>query len=217
IVGYYDQALDEVSCADSMIGFVQNRVRVDNQRAHQVLANAGFAFRDHGRSVLDLSGGERARLLFLVLGLAKPNFLIMDEPTNHIDIEGKEQLERELIASSATLLITSHDRHFIQTVTERYLWIHNGRLEEIFDLADFFDSPGVEMASDQATAGQPVERREVLSGPDAVLARIGELETKLEGDLQRKPKFQKPKLREAWRAELDELYRQLDDELSVTP
>ncbi len=63
--------------------------------------------------------------------LSQPNFLILDEPTNHIDLEGKEQLEEELISSAATLLITSHDREFIERLATRWLWIDQGQLREL--------------------------------------------------------------------------------------
>ena len=216
VLGYYDQELDEVSSAASMIEFLQSRVRVDDQRAHQVLATAGFPYLDHGQPVLQASGGERARLLFLVLGLVKPNFLVMDEPTNHIDIEGKEQLEQQLVSSSATLLITSHDRRFLETVAQRYLWIHEGRLEEIFELDVFFGSTSDETAGESTLLDEPAVRVEDPESPcatrsDALLERIVELEAKLEADLERKPKFQKPKLQETWRTEVADLYRQLDD------
>src|SRR5690606_32304574 len=144
------------------------------------LIHAGFPFRRHGEVIGNLSGGERARLLFLVLSLNAPNFLIMDEPTNHIDIDGKEELEEQLLGAGATLLITSHDRRFLTTVASRYLWIRDGGLREISDPAEFFASPApaaTHPAVRAPAAPVPGERASApaaLDGPgeDVILARI---------------------------------------------
>jgi ATPase subunit of ABC transporter with duplicated ATPase domains len=62
----------------------------------------------------------------------------MDEPTNHIDIQGKEELEAQLLNSQATLLVTSHDRRFVDYIAQRYLVIKGGQLIEINDPAEFY-------------------------------------------------------------------------------
>ena len=100
-----------------------------------------------------MSGGERARALFVLLSLRAPNFLILDEPTNHIDIDGKEQLEAQLLESGAAVLITSHDRRFLDTVAQRYVLIRGKRLIEMTDPAAFYESP-----DDTAVSRQPLQR-----------------------------------------------------------
>lgn len=67
----------------------------------------------------------------LIIELNQPNFLILDEPTNHIDIQGKEELETQILDSKATVIITSHDRRFVDNIANRYLLIHSGQLREI--------------------------------------------------------------------------------------
>ena len=235
-LGYYDQELDQVSGSEGLMEFTVRRSRRDDQAARQALIHAGFAFAGHGRRVAELSGGERARLLFLVLSLNAPNFLIMDEPTNHIDIEGKEQLEAQLLASSAALLITSHDRHFLAAVANRFLWIRDGELTEITDLTTFLraaaegsDGTGGRVAVRAATgdrsrdppprdpttaaAGHVSQSGAMPAGEhlqDALLARIVELEALLAADRARKPRHQKPDLQAGWSRELDALYQQLE-------
>ena len=133
-LGYYDQELDEVAGRDSMLKFVRDRADAGEHAIVQRLILAGFPYAQHAKKVFEMSGGERARLLFVVLSLNAPNFLVLDEPTNHIDIDGKEQLEEQLLQSDAAVLITSHDRMFIERLAERFLWVTQGRLIEIHSL-----------------------------------------------------------------------------------
>ncbi|MBQ3693356.1 MAG: ABC-F family ATP-binding cassette domain-containing protein [Synergistaceae bacterium] len=75
-----------------------------------------------------LSGGEKARLALYKLMLEETNFLILDEPTNHLDQNTREIVERALLKYQGTLLIVSHDRHFLDVLAERVLEIREGRL-----------------------------------------------------------------------------------------
>ncbi len=223
VLGYYDQELAEVGGAASgasIIDFAVRRTRRGEQAVRNALIHAGFAFAEHGKAIDTLSGGERARLLFLVLSLNAPNLLIMDEPTNHIDIEGKEALEAQLLAGSATLLITSHDRHFLGAVADRFLWVKAGTVLEINDPTEFFAAareprgPGVEAAprhpGETGADAPPIADGRPADGQEAILERIVELEALLDADRARKPRHQKPALQAAWQRELEALYRRLD-------
>ena len=221
-LGYYDQELDEVTSDASLVDFIIERVDVSDDQVRRRLIAAGFPYRDHDKRLAAMSGGERARALFIVLSLNAPNFLILDEPTNHIDIEGKEQLEEQLLASGAALLITSHDRRFLETVAQRYVLIQRGRLVDVIDPAAFYasavDSVSAEarMASISSTnstnsaAHSAAHRGAKAGADDDALARIVELESLLASDLARKPKFQKPSLQTQWRHELNTLYARLE-------
>lgn len=68
-----------------------------------------------------LSGGEAARLLFANIMLSQNNVLILDEPTNHLDIDAKEALAEALVNYDGTLLLVSHDRHFVSNIATRVL------------------------------------------------------------------------------------------------
>ena len=208
-LGYYDQELAEVSGGESMLMFVRNRVQLDEQQIRQRLIQAGFSYETHDLRVSDMSGGERARLLFVVHAIRRPNFLIMDEPTNHIDIEGKEQLERALLSSDAALLITSHDRRFLETIAQRYLWITDGRLVEITRLTEFYESTRAELELSRAGNDLPTSPDATVEDEQEVLEKIVAVEEKLAADLLRKSRFQKPRLQAQWRLELEQLYRLL--------
>ena len=221
-LGYYDQELNEVAGegGQTMLEFLRAHAQVQETTLRNGLINAGFAYQDHDRRVNVLSGGERARLMFLTLRLNRPNFLIMDEPTNHIDIDGREELEAQLAESGASLLMTSHDRRFIDNVANRFVLVSGGRLKEINDPETFYQSAAFgdgsddESASIEAATLEPV--RDTGAGQpepleeDALLERILELESLLEADRARKPKFQKPKLQQTWAAELESLNQQIN-------
>ena len=66
----------------------------------------------------------------LALRLTEPNFYLMDEPTNHVDIQGQERLEAEILAHQATCVLVSHDRFFVRAIGTRFLRIQGGWLVE---------------------------------------------------------------------------------------
>ncbi|MBQ1285227.1 MAG: ATP-binding cassette domain-containing protein, partial [Lachnospiraceae bacterium] len=77
-----------------------------------------------------LSGGERVRLALCKMFYTRPNFLILDEPTNHMDIPGKEALEKMLQSYTGTVLFVSHDRYFIREVATGILDFANGEVTQ---------------------------------------------------------------------------------------
>lgn len=208
-IGYYDQEMERL---DDSIGLMQTlRDHCDESETglKAALIKAGFPYRDLDKKVSVLSGGERARLMFLIIRLNQPNFLILDEPTNHIDIQGKEELETQILETNATVLITSHDRRFVDNIAERYVLIHNGVLQEINRPEIFYemDSP----ASASKTNSTKESQSDAPGSEEDILTRIVELEELLSADQARKPKFQKPKLQETWQQEIEALSRKLSD------
>ena len=94
-------------------------------------ALALFLFRgdDVFKKVSVLSGGERAKISLLKIMLSKPNFLILDEPTNHLDINSREVLEEALLNYDGTLLVVSHDRYFINKLSNKIVHLtHDGTI-----------------------------------------------------------------------------------------
>jgi ATP-binding cassette subfamily F protein 3 len=120
--GYFDQQLGELDPARSgveEIRSVRGDLNVDGAR--QYLARFRFYAEDPLRKVASLSGGERTRLALAKLLLEPRNLLFLDEPTNHLDIPAAEILEEALVGFEGTVLLVSHDRRFLETVTTRTL------------------------------------------------------------------------------------------------
>jgi ATPase subunit of ABC transporter with duplicated ATPase domains len=81
----------------------------------------GFPGDEAEKIVRVLSGGEKARLVLALMLFDPPNFLVLDEPTNHLDLQTKEMLIDALESFEGSLLIVSHDRHFLSRLTNRVL------------------------------------------------------------------------------------------------
>ena len=208
-LGYFDQELMEVTGDLSMIDFVLKRVAQDPQAVTAMLAKVGFDSASRIKPLCVLSGGERARLLFAVTAMQRPNLLILDEPTNHLDIQGREEIEAQLSATDATLLITSHDRQFTQSLANRYFWIRNHRLVEIPSLAAYYEAQLYSEPDSSKSSKSAWEYSEVSE--DEALEQIVELEAKIKAMLRRKPKFQKPAQVQAWREAISRLNQALED------
>lgn len=86
------------------------------------LGRFGFSSDKADTKVSNLSGGEKARLLFSLMSCGKPNILLLDEPTNHLDIDAREALVQALNAFEGAVILVSHDAHLIELVADR-LWL----------------------------------------------------------------------------------------------
>ena len=208
-LGYYDQELEILDPAWSLVEALRHCCDRTEGEYKTSLIKAGFPYLDMEKQVNVLSGGEKARLMFLIIKLNEPNFLILDEPTNHIDIQGKEQLEKQLLENNATLLITSHDRRFVDNIADRYVLIENGLLRELNDPAAFYKQNVSRKIERQLSSSDKHISNADAESEDQMLQRIIELESLLANDRDRKPKFQKIATQEKWQAELNTLNSQL--------
>ena len=102
----------------------------------------GFLFRNQevDKRVSVLSGGERSRLLLCQILVQQANFLLLDEPNNHLDIQGRRVLEEALQAYRGTICLVTHDRHLINAVADKVLVITNGKAETFHGNYDDFQS-----------------------------------------------------------------------------
>ncbi len=130
VVGYLDQLMSHLPADDTPHGFIAGSFRVGDQRAVSLLAGAGFEVAAQQRRIALLSPGQTARLGLLALRLIEPNFYLLDEPTNHVDIAGQERLEAEIMAQEATCVLVSHDRAFITAIGTRVWQVEGGRILE---------------------------------------------------------------------------------------
>ncbi len=130
VVGYLDQLMSQLPTRPTLLDFITGEFRLGDQRSLSLLAGAGFDVDTQRRPIASLSPGQKARLGLLALRLAEPNFYLMDEPTNHVDIAGQERLEAEILAHEATCVLVSHDRFFVRTIGTRFFRLEGNRLLE---------------------------------------------------------------------------------------
>lgn len=94
----------------------------------RVLKGLGFLENDFNKEISKLSGGQKTRVALCKLLLHSPEILLLDEPTNHLDLEAIEWLEENLKSYKGTVLIVSHDRFFLDAVTNRTFQVINGHV-----------------------------------------------------------------------------------------
>ena len=118
-IGYIPQEINFEDDNQTILNFFE---QFDNRNETEIrtsLAKYMFRGNDVFKKVSSLSGGEKVRLILAKLLKQNINFLILDEPTNHIDIETRELLEEAIKEYSGTVLLVSHDRYFINKLAER--------------------------------------------------------------------------------------------------
>jgi ATPase subunit of ABC transporter with duplicated ATPase domains len=131
VAGYLDQQMSQLPAGQTPFEFVTSQFRPGDQRSFSLLAAAGFSIDTQQRPIARLSSGQKARLGLLALRLTEPNFYLMDEPTNHVDIAGQERLEAEILGHEATCVLISHDRAFVCAIGTRFLRIQGHRMQEV--------------------------------------------------------------------------------------
>ncbi len=132
--GYFDQQKavinDEDPTQSVLENFQDTYPKLTNLEARSALAAFSFSQEEVETKLGQLSGGERVRLALCKMFYTRPNFLILDEPTNHMDIPGKEALEKMLQSYTGTVLFVSHDRYFIREVATGILDFANGEVTQ---------------------------------------------------------------------------------------
>jgi ATP-binding cassette subfamily F protein 3 len=139
-IGYFAQhQLEQLQLDESPLWHVQ---QLDKQASEKDLRNflGGFDFR--GDKVLEavkpFSGGEKARLVLALLVYQNPNLLLLDEPTNHLDLEMRHALSVALQDYQGAIVVVSHDRHLLRSVTDQLLLVADGKVQPFDgDLDDY--------------------------------------------------------------------------------
>ena len=131
-IGYYAQnqsdLLDENK---SILQCIQDAANTETSpKVRDILGSFLFSNDDVDKKIKVLSGGERARVALCKLLLEPINLLIMDEPTNHLDMTSKDILKRALKSYDGTLILVSHDRDFLQGLTEKVYEFKNKNTKE---------------------------------------------------------------------------------------
>ncbi|MGY3930126.1 ABC-type transporter ATP binding protein [Aeromonas encheleia] len=210
-IAYYDQSLQQLDGQATLTDALYALAPLPAISLRQALIRAGFPYARHGQRVHALSGGERARLLFLALSLASHHLLWLDEPSNHLDLEGKEELAEALAQFAGGVLLISHDRDLIERSCNRFWVIREGRILEAYGAEQAY----AELRGDSLPPGSiapheaPTEETTRAESDEALLARWYELDGLLAADLARKPRHQTPRLQQGWRDELQRLAERL--------
>ncbi|MFD2551017.1 ABC-F family ATP-binding cassette domain-containing protein [Bizionia sediminis] len=139
-VGYFAQ--NQASLLDNDLTVFQTVDEVAQGEVRTQIKNilGGFMFKgdDIHKKVGVLSGGEKTRLAMVKLLLEPVNLLILDEPTNHLDLKSKEVLKEALLNFNGTLILVSHDRDFLQGLSEKVFEFKDQRVIEHFETIDDF-------------------------------------------------------------------------------
>ena len=132
-IGYFDQQMAQITGSETVLdNFMSAFPHLNDFEARSALGAFLFSGEDVFKTINMLSGGERVRLALCKLFRTRPNVLILDEPTNHMDIISKETLEDMLAEYTGTLVFVSHDRYFVKKLAEKLIVFENGG-------ATFFD------------------------------------------------------------------------------
>jgi ATPase subunit of ABC transporter with duplicated ATPase domains len=154
-----------------------------------------------------LSGGQHTRLLLARALIRQPDLLLLDEPSNHLDLEGKEELAETLKTFSGAVLLLSHDRTLIEQSWNRFWLVDRQRSEEWHTLAPVYavlaGSPPPAEPFNSESGTDVIDKEETEE--EQLLARLVELEQRLAEDIARKPKHQKPELQREWQSQIARL------------
>ena len=129
-IGYFSQQHEGLHMEQTVLDEILYEFGTTEEQARNYLGAFLFHGDDVYRKIGELSGGEQSRVAFLKLMLTGANFLVLDEPTNHLDIPAKEAVEEALMAFPGTFLAVSHDRYFLDKVSNCTLELMNGKLTE---------------------------------------------------------------------------------------
>ncbi|MEQ1636028.1 MAG: ATP-binding cassette domain-containing protein [Methylococcales bacterium] len=139
-IGYFAQhQLEQLRLDESPLWHLQ---KIDPQATEKDLRNFLGGFDFQGDKVKEMvkpfSGGEKARLVLALLVYQNPNLLLLDEPTNHLDLDMRHALNVALQDFQGALVVVSHDRHLLRTVTDQFLLVGNGKIQPFDgDLDDY--------------------------------------------------------------------------------
>ena len=186
-IGYLSQALAELDGTDRVLDAVENRRRVTQLAgggeisADTLLKDFGFIGDKLTARLADLSGGERRRLQFLRLLLDEPNVLLLDEPTNDLDIDTLTVIEDYLDGWPGTLIVVTHDRYFLERVTDvTYALTGGGRCDLLPGGIEQYLANRAAVSPDEPPGPEPSRGSESASARER---RAGKEMARIEGQL----------------------------------
>ena len=160
-IGYYAQNQDDLMDGDFTVYDTLDRVAVGDIRTRLRDILGAFLFRgeDIDKKVKVLSGGERARLAMARMMLEPRNLLVLDEPTNHMDMRSKDILKNAIMKYDGTVVIVSHDREFLDGMVQKVYEFRDGGVKEYLGGIYYF------LEKRKLESLQEVERRDTPQKP----------------------------------------------------
>ncbi|MGE8658867.1 MAG: ABC-F family ATP-binding cassette domain-containing protein [Achromobacter sp.] len=168
-IGYFHQHQLDMLDVDSTPLAHLARLSPDTreQELRNYLGGFGFSGDTVNSKVGPMSGGEKARLALSLIVWQKPNLLLLDEPSNHLDVETREALAAALAEFGGSMLLVSHDRHLLRTTVDSFWIVADGAVREFDgDLEDYRDWLAARNAGERAEAA-----RENAENGEAVIDR----------------------------------------------
>jgi ATP-binding cassette subfamily F protein 3 len=208
-IGYFAQhQLEQLRLEESPLWHLQ---KLDSKATEKDLRNflGGFDFR--GDKVLEkvapFSGGEKARLVLALLVYQNPNLLLLDEPTNHLDLEMRHALSVALQDYQGAMLVVSHDRHLLRSVTDSFLLVADGAVKPFDgDLEDY----RVWLAEQKKNSEEPT----LISNDNAQISRKDQRKQEAERRQRLKPLLDAVKKAETALEKYHQQQQQLEQQLA---
>ncbi len=214
-IGYFAQNQEDVLDKSLTVFETLDKVAVGDIRTkvRDILAQFLFRGEDIDKKVAVLSGGERARLGMAKLMLQSHNFLLLDEPTNHMDIKSKDILKQALKAYDGSLLIVSHDRDFLDGLTDKFYEFENGRVREHLEtISEFLEKRKIDSLHELDR-----KNKEIASQDDVKQSSVLSYQQQKELSKQQRARQNKIKSLEGEIASLEDQVKGIEEFLADPP
>jgi len=202
-IGYFAQhQLDQLDPEESPASHLRARdPSISEAELRRYLGGFGFGGESIFEPVTPFSGGEKARLVLALMVREGPNLLLLDERTNHLDLDMRQALGRALLEFPGAIVVISHDRHLLRSVCDELLVVHDGRVERFDRDIDGYaawlkeqdepdearkeaSTPGNAAADRRRKRREDAERRRRLSPLNGAVRRAEERLEQLRGQLE---------------------------------
>jgi len=189
-IGYFAQ--HQLEQLDPQASALLHMQRLDEKLTEQEIRTYLGGYNFHGDRVLEVvapfSGGEKARLVLALLIYQRPNLLLLDEPTNHLDLEMRHALSMALQEFEGAMILVSHDRHLLRSVTDQFLLVDEGKItpfnNDLEEYRNWLLQPKTRVAEvTQSTAEKTLSKKELRQQQAEVRKKLQPLKnevTKLE-------------------------------------